>query len=46
VSGGFALAAHGYREAFAAASAAKKLRPLLSDLDHHDVVLLADALVP
>jgi hypothetical protein len=26
----------------AAASAAKKLRPLLSDLDHHDVALLAE----
>jgi phosphoenolpyruvate synthase/pyruvate phosphate dikinase len=37
----FALTAHAYREALAAADAVNKLRRLLSHLDHHNVVLLA-----
>ena len=42
VPGGFALTARAYREALTLAGAWDGLRRLLSDLDHHDVKLLAE----
>ena len=42
VPDGFALTARAYRDALAAAGAWDELRRLLSDLDHHDVALLAE----
>jgi pyruvate, water dikinase len=42
VPDGFALTARAYREALTLAGAWDGLRRLLSDLDHHDVKLLAE----
>jgi pyruvate, water dikinase len=42
VPGGFALTAEAYREALTAAGASKELRNLLTDLDHHNVAMLAE----
>jgi len=39
---GFALTARAYRDALTTAGIENELRRLLSDLDHHDVALLAD----
>jgi len=41
---GFALIADAYREARTAAGAWGELRHLLADLDHHNVVLLAETM--
>ena len=42
VPDGFALTARTYRDALYAAGAWEELRRLISDLDHHDVALLAE----
>ena len=42
VPDGFALTAEAYRDALTAAGAWQGLRELLTDLDHHDVALLAE----
>jgi len=39
---GFALTAHAYREALASTGFENKLRGLLADFDHRNVVLLAE----
>src|SRR6516165_11957179 len=39
---GFALTARTYRDALTTSGIENELRRLLSDLDHHDVALLAD----
>jgi len=44
VPDGFALIADAYREARTAAGAWGELRHLLADLDHHNVVLLAETM--
>jgi len=42
VPDGFALTAEAYRDALTATGAWQELRSLLSDLDHHNVALLAE----
>ena len=42
VPDGFALTAEAYRDALTAAGASQELRRLLSDLDHHNIAMLAE----